>query len=53
MTHWNSIAEFTTLGKQIRTIIPPPWKRSRPGWMGLWATWSSARCPWPWQGGWN
>jgi len=25
----------------------------RPGWMGLWATWSSGRCPCPWQGGWN
>jgi len=21
--------------------MPPPWKCSRPGWMGLWATWSS------------
>ena len=27
------------------------WKCSRPGWMGLWATWSSGRCPCPWQGG--
>jgi len=26
---------------------------SRPGWMGLWATWCSGRCPCPWQGGWN
>jgi len=25
----------------------PPWKCSRPGWMGLWATWSSGRCPCP------
>jgi len=21
--------------------------------MGFWATWSSGRCPCPWQGGWN
>jgi len=25
----------------------------RPGWMGLWATWSSGGCPCSWQGGWN
>ena len=25
----------------------------RPGWMELWATWSSGRCPCSWQGGWN
>ena len=25
------------------------WKCSRPGWMGLGATWSSGRCPCPWQ----
>ena len=30
-----------------------PWKCSRPGWMGLWATWSSGGCPCPWQGVWN
>jgi len=33
--------------------LPPPWKCSRPGWMGLWATWSSGRCPCLWYGGWN
>jgi len=33
--------------------MPPPWRCSRPSWMGLWATCSSGRCPWPWQGGWN
>ena len=33
--------------------MPHPWQCSRPGWMGLWATWSSGRCPCPWQGGWN
>lgn len=27
------------------------WKCSRPGCKGLWATWSSARCSCPWQGG--
>jgi len=30
-----------------------PWKCSRPGWMGLWATWSSWICPCSLQGGWN
>jgi len=29
------------------------WKRWRSGWMGLWANWSSARCPCPWQGVWT
>jgi len=24
----------------VRLWMPPPWKHSRPGWMGLWATWS-------------
>ena len=33
--------------------LPPPWQCSRPGWMGLWATLSSGRCPWSWQGWWN
>ena len=32
---------------------PHPWKCPRPDWMGLWATQSSERCPWPWQGGWT
>ena len=32
--------------------LPPPWQCSRPGWTGLWATWSGGRCPCPWQGGW-
>ncbi|KFU98841.1 U5 small nuclear ribonucleoprotein 200 kDa helicase, partial [Tauraco erythrolophus] len=30
--------------------LPHPWQCSRPGWMGLWATWCSGRCPCPWQG---
>ena len=25
--------------------MPPPWKHSRPGWMGLWATWARGRWP--------
>jgi len=33
--------------------LPHPWKCSRPGWMGLGATWSSGRCPCLWQGGWS
>ena len=31
--------------------LPDPWNCSRPAWMGLWATWSSGRCPCPWQDG--
>lgn len=30
-----------------------PWRCLRPGWMGLWATWSGGRRPCPWQRGWN
>lgn len=30
-----------------------PQKYSKPGWMGIWATWSSERYPCPWQGSWN
>ena len=30
--------------------MPHPWKHSRSGWMGLWATWSSWRCPCSLQG---
>lgn len=29
------------------------WKHSRSDWMGLWETWSSERCPSPYQGGWT
>ena len=32
--------------------MPHPWKHSRSGWMGLWATWCSWRCPCSWQGDW-
>jgi len=43
--HWNRL---------LREIVDDPSLQcSRPGWMGLWATWSSGRCPCPWQGGWN
>jgi len=31
--------------------LPPPWQCSRPGWTGLWATWSGGRGPCPWRGG--
>jgi len=31
-----------------RWWMPHPWKHSRSGWMGLWATWSSWRCPYSW-----
>jgi len=34
-----------------RAVMEAPGKHSRPGWMGLWATWSSWRCPCSLQGG--
>ena len=43
--HWNRLPR--------EVVDVPPWKCSRPGWMGLWATWSSGGCPCPQQGGWN
>jgi len=27
-------------GEKWMPWMPPPWKCSRPGWMGLWVTWS-------------
>jgi len=33
---WN-----TGTGCPERQWRPHPWKHSRPGWTGLWATWSS------------
>jgi len=45
---WN-----TGTGCPEKLWLPAPWQCSRPGWMGLWATWSSGRCPCWWQGGWN
>ena len=32
--------------------MPHPWKHSKSGWTGLWATWSSWRCPCALQEGW-
>jgi len=46
LTDWQS---GTGCPEKLRN--PAPWKCSRPGWMGLWATWSSGRRPWPWQRG--
>ena len=43
----------TRTGCPEKLWLPPPWKCSRPGRMGLWATWSGGRCPCPWQGSWN
>ena len=31
-------------GCPVRLWMSQPWKHSRPGWMGLWATWSRGRC---------
>ena len=36
-----------------RLLMPHPWKHSRSSWTGLWATWSSWRCPCLLQGGWT
>ena len=33
--------------------MPHPWKNSRPGWTGLWATWSGWRYPCSLQEGWT
>ena len=43
--HWHRLPE--------KLCMPHPRRRSRPGWMGPWVTWSSGRCPCPWQRGWN
>ena len=45
LRHWHGLPR--------KLWLPPPWQCSRPGWMGLWAAWSSGRCPCSWQGGWN
>ena len=34
-------------------VVSHPWKHSRSGWMGLWKTWLSWRCPYSLQGGWT
>jgi len=36
-----------------RWSMPHPWKHSRSGWMGLWATSLSWRCPCSLQGSWT
>ena len=46
-SRWN-----TGTGCPERQWRPHPWKHSRPVWTGLWATWSSWRCPSSLQGGW-
>lgn len=43
----------TKTGCPEKLWMPHPWKCSNHVWMGLWATWSSWRCPCPWQAGWN
>jgi len=43
--HWNRFPR--------EAVDASPWKCTRPGWMGLWATWPCGRCPCPCQGGWN
>ena len=37
----------------VEVVDSHPWKHSRSGWMGLWATWSCWRCPYSLQGMWN
>jgi len=37
--------KLTGTGCPERQWRPHPWKHSRPGWTGLWATWSTYRCP--------
>lgn len=37
--HWKSLC---------REAVDAPGLKG-PGWMKLWTTWSSERCPWPWQ----
>lgn len=41
---WNNVLLFWT---ELTCFF------TRPCWMVLWPTWSSGRCPWPWQGSWN
>lgn len=43
----------TGTGSSERLWMPCHWKCSRPGWMNLWATWSTRRCPCPQQGSWT
>ena len=43
--HWHRLPR--------EAVAAPSLKYSRAGWTGLGATWSSGRCPCPWQGGWE
>ena len=51
------VISFTYKFLSIRLWMPHPWRCSGPGWMGLWAAWSSIRCGgwWPYlqQEGWS
>ena len=47
---WESWGYLAWRREGSREIL---WWCLRPGWMGLWATWSSGRCYCPWQGAWN
>ena len=44
---------FTRTGCTEKFWLPPPWKCSRPVWMGFWVTHSSGRHPYSLQGGCN
>ena len=37
----------------VPLLMPQLWGHSRPGWMGLWATWCSCRCPCSLQRSWS
>jgi len=41
------------LVRGLKLSIRSSKEKNRPGWMELWATWSSGRCPCSWQRGWN
>jgi len=49
----NSLLWDTSTACPEKLWMPSPWQCSRPGSTGLWATWSSGRCPCPWQGCWK
>ena len=42
---WYPGLHQNTVTCPARLWMTLPWKHSRPGWMGLWATWSRGRCP--------
>lgn len=49
----NIILQDTGASCPKQLWVYQPWNCSRPGWMVLWATWSSGKRPCPWQGCWN